>query len=109
MKILKRHYFSVAQPHFDAIKPLSSAAKVLYFTLKRIEHIYYESKGDFFFRALSDLENDSGLSKPTIIKAIKELSEAKVIYSWQGHFVDGNDKKSAKHITCFRVLDHEFG
>ncbi len=84
---------------------LSYKAKWLYCVLSELEHRYTGDKCDYFFRAQSDIKNDSGMDLRTMRAARKELIESGYVDMWQMHWIDKETKKrSEKHVTAYELL-----
>jgi len=78
----------------------------LYDVLCYDEHRFTGRKEDFFFRSISDLSADSGLSQRVVMRNLKCLKKLGVIETWWMHWIDKKTgKKSEKHVTAIRILD----
>ena len=111
MKYKHGNFCQVCNDAIDILarENISTSAKWLYIVLCKLEHRFTGKNENFFFRSNRDLQNDSGLSGKTIIKAIRELIDLNFIETWQMHWIDKKTgKKSQKHITAFRILDEDF-
>ena len=111
MKSKHKDYCQIYNEAIDilASENISASARWLYIVLSKLEHRFTGKSVDFFFRSNKDLQNDSGLSGKTVIKAIRELKKIQLIETWQMHWKDKNTGKlSQKHITAFRILDENF-
>ncbi len=111
MKYKHGNFFQVCNDAIDilAAENISTSARWLYMVLCKLEHRFTGKNENFFFRSNKDLQNDSGLSGKTIVKAIRELKKIHFIETWQMHWINNDtEKKSQKHITAFRILDEDF-
>lgn len=91
---------------FEKFHNAKTSTKWLYTILLELEHKFTGLKEDFFFRSIDDLSKDAKLSRPVIIRGLKELINLNLIQTWQMHWVDKDtDKKSEKHVTAIRILE----
>ena len=80
----------------------------LYTHLHWLEHLYYDSKIDGFYRSWKDLHSDTGMGYREISKGIKILKDIGLIETWQMHWKDTETGEiSEEHITAFRILEPE--
>ena len=95
----KSNFFRVSHrmislPDFKALQPF---VKVVYFSLCASRNRYQRQKA-YFTRSLNLLMKDTGLSKPTVIKAINILTEARFIIT---------AKRRSGRRTRFQIVELE--
>ena len=104
MKTGNRQFVQVSYRFFEKRRELSTKAIVLYMALKECESRFCNSERDYFYRTDSDLQEDAGLSYPTLYKAKQELKASGLIESWTQKFVYENGDESDYKVTCYRIL-----
>lgn len=103
MKTGNRQFVQVSYTFFEKRKDLSPKAIVLYMALKECESRFCNADRDYFYRTDSDLQEDAGLSYPTLYKAKKELKDAGLIESWTQKYEFSNGDMSDYKVTCYRI------
>ena len=87
-------------------KSLPYSTRWLYIHLHLLEHQYYDSKIDGFFRSIQNLATDMQMGRRQVIEGIQRLEKLGLVKTWQMHWIDLETKKqSRKHITAFRILE----
>ena len=102
----KEAFYMIDKAKHDLLlkkKLLTPAHRWLYCVLCKKNNDLTNGSRKEFFRSISDLQIDSGLSRQTIVNGLKYLKEIKVIRTWQEP-KRNNGKTHKETITHIQVL-----